>query len=694
MGLRGKFVIALLVSAVLPFLVGLGLFEISGFQRLLNERGKLHFTEARHLATELDHTADDLGEILQTWLAADPTLPGYVSARNDELKQRTPEDIARETRMIDEQWPSLATSDARLNAVLSNPGSRSLQRFGVLHPEVAEVLVTDSLGRLIAATNKTTDFDQADEEWWMRGAALEKSGRWTDVLRFDASSQVFSLDVVAPLHEDGKLAGVAKISMDVSSLVRKTGRNGVIANERREVVLADGRILAGSRSGFVPLQQTVTQRTLENLQRSRGGWFLADDENGKPWLTGFTAIREAKDLPTGYVLFSSRREDVVGPLRRRFLQIGGAAAAVLLCCTLVGFHLVRRDILQPLSVLRKAARSVSASAGLRWPEKPGRQDADRDLTTEHLENISRIRTGDEIEALAGDLGAMSRRVLSYQRELENEVASKTSVMREELELARQFQHALLPARYPEIPPETISNPLRLKFAHFYQPAFTVGGDFFDLIELDENRAGILIADVMGHGARSALMTAILRALVRRNSADAGDPGLFLADLNQHLHEIIKRSGQTLFVTAFFLVLDTRACRASWAVAGHPAPLRVRRGSGNAPAPLWKEPHHQPALGLVPDAVFQTHESELHAGDVFLLFTDGATEAENPGGEIFGNKRLADSFDQALDGPMAAMPARIVCDVTAFQRRQACEDDVCILVVEAASRAVPSQATPA
>jgi serine phosphatase RsbU (regulator of sigma subunit) len=685
MGLQGKFVIALFVSAALPFMVGLAVFEISGFKHLLSERGKLHHMEALHLAAELDQCADELGEMLQTWVAADPSLPQFSAARNLETGQRPPDEVARETRMIEEVWPSLTPGDAHLRVVLDNPGSGSLQRFSALHPEVAEVLVTDVRGRLIAATNKTTDFDQADEDWWRKGAALGKHGRWTDVLRYDASSRIFSLDVVVPLHEDGTLAGVLKMSTDVSSLFKKLGRGGAITRERWEVVLADGRILARSKSGYVPLQETVTPHTLAILSQNGGGWFLANDEKGEAWMTGYTPIGPVEGLPTARILLSSPRDDVVGPLRKHFMQIGGAAATVLLLCMLAGFHLVRRDILQPLSVLRKAAGSVSASGGLRLPDKTGLKPADREFAMEHLENISRIRTGDEIEALAGDIGAMSRRVLSYQRELENEVASKTAVIREELELARQFQHALLPARYPEIPPDSGTNPLRLKFAHFYQPAFTVGGDFFDLIELDENRAGILIADVMGHGARSALVTAILRALVRNHASDAGEPGVFLADLNRHLHEIIKRSGQTLFVTAFFLVLDTRGSRASWAVAGHPAPLRVRRGSDKEPAPLWQEPHHQPALGLMPDTVFETHESELHAGDVFLLFTDGASEAENPDGETFGIKRLAASLDEALDGPMAAIPAKIICDVTAFQRRKSHEDDVCLLIVEAAGR---------
>lgn len=249
-------------------------------------------------------------------------------------------------------------------------------------------------------------------------------------------------------------------------------------------------------------------------------------------------------------------------------------------------------------------------------------------------------------------------------------------------MAREFQNALLPSVYPDVPPLEIMNPLRLKFAHFYQPATTVGGDFFDLIELDENRVGVLIADVMGHGARSALITAILRALVRNHASIAGDPGVFLSELNRHLHDLISRSGQSLFVTAFYIVLDTRKGLASWAVSGHPAPLRVRRGSGKSPEPLWIESPRQPALGLVPEFSYRSYESPLNAGDVFLLFTDGSVEAENPAGEPFGLNRLATSMDEALDGPMAAMPAKIVCDVTFFQKRKQYEDDVCIVAIEA------------
>jgi serine phosphatase RsbU (regulator of sigma subunit) len=691
LGLQGKFVIALLVAAALPFLVGLLVFETLGYRHLLDERGRLHRMEALTLANALDQAARSEGGQLRTWLAADPLLNRFAADQSAKSNARDPEELARETRQLDTIWPSLPPGDPQLLHVLQNPGSGNLVQYRAQHPAVAELMVTDARGRLIAASGKTSDFEQADESWWQKGATLAQGGQWTDVLRFDDSSDVFSMDVVLPLHEGAALVGVAKMSVDVTALFTRLGYDGEAAGERWEIVLPDGGVLASSRSGYTPLSRRLDGATLRTLGEHASGWTIAGDDNGESRMLGFVGLGPEKRVPHAYVVFSSLRDDVVAPLQRQFLWIGVGGASLLALCALVGFHLIRYNILLPLASLGHAARSISATARIRrpisWDDEEIRQQharAEMDLQT-----IQGIRTGDEIEELAGDLATMTSRVLRYHRELEAEVAAKTSVIREDLEMAREFQNALLPSQYPEVPPAAAHNPLRLQFAHFYQPASTVGGDFFDLIELDENRAGILIADVMGHGARSALITAILRALVRNQTHKTEDPGEFLSDLNRHLIEVIARSGQTLFVTAFFLILDTRHGRASWAVAGHPAPLRVRRGSGKNPEPLWAEPQHQPALGLIADAVFRTHESPLRSGDVFLLFTDGATEAENPAGENFGVGRLAASFDEALDGPMAAMPAKIVCDVTAFQRRKQYDDDVCLVAVEAISASVDS-----
>ncbi len=89
-----------------------------------------------------------------------------------------------------------------------------------------------------------------------------------------------------------------------------------------------------------------------------------------------------------------------------------------------------------------------------------------------------------------------------------------------------------------------------------------------------------------------------------------------------------------------------------------------------------------ALALLPDAVYETHREDLEAGDVFLLFTDGAVEAESAAGVEFGHERLVGSFGAALDAPLAEVPGRIVGDLTAHMCGRACEDDVCLVAVEA------------
>ena len=281
---------------------------------------------------------------------------------------------------------------------------------------------------------------------------------------------------------------------------------------------------------------------------------------------------------------------------------------------------------------------------------------------------------------------MTSKVLRYHRELEATVAEKTAVIRDDLEMARQFQAALMPTEYPKVPSSGSESALQLRFAHYYQPTATLGGDFFDLIKLDEWRVAVLIADVMGHGARSALVTAIIQALVRNRPRPIDDPGVFLGEVNQHLHQVISRSGQVLFVTGFLMVMDTRRARVEWAVAGHPAPLRARWGTGGPPEPLWRGSLGQPALGLMPDSDYRTHREKLEPGEVFLLFTDGVVEAEDPEGVEFGIDRLVESFGAALKEPLPALPAKIIGQLAAHVRGRHYEDDVCLVAVGAEAAA--------
>ena len=138
----------------------------------------------------------------------------------------------------------------------------------------------------------------------------------------------------------------------------------------------------------------------------------------------------------------------------------------------------------------------------------------------------------------------------------------------------------------------------------------MGGDFFAVSALSENEAGVFICDVAGHGVRSALVTAMIRALAEELKPLATNPGQFLSKLNSDLHAILKHTGTPMLTTAFYLVADWTTGTMRYANAGHPKPLHIRRSAGQVEPLANAAGKSQPVLGLFEDAAYQTSEVKL------------------------------------------------------------------------------------
>ena len=274
-----------------------------------------------------------------------------------------------------------------------------------------------------------------------------------------------------------------------------------------------------------------------------------------------------------------------------------------------------------------------------------------------------------------------RRTSAERDKAEVEKDAKAAEINRDLQFARQFQQALLPdgAHYPAVPNAPFAA-LRLNFQHIYQPALSLGGDFFDVIKLSEHRAGIFIADVMGHGARSALVTAILRTIFQELAIQASDPGQLLTLVNQRFYPIIEGSHQFLFVSAAYLVIDTEQATATYASAGHPAPVWADRVAQQV-TPLAEDFETGPALGLVSDAVYNNYKVPVKAGDIFLLFTDGLAEAPDAEGEEFGEARLHDIVQAHLHDATSPLLQSILNAVNQFTGTTSLPDDLCLVAVE-------------
>jgi phosphoserine phosphatase RsbU/P len=270
-----------------------------------------------------------------------------------------------------------------------------------------------------------------------------------------------------------------------------------------------------------------------------------------------------------------------------------------------------------------------------------------------------------------------------QKRLADQVAEYHAQIEADLEMARNLQRSLLPDRYPTFPHPASADHSALRFCHRFQPATRLAGDFFNVIKLSDHQAGVFICDVMGHGVRSALVTAMLRALVDDLAPGFTDPGQFLEEMNRRLAGLFKHAAGSLFATAFYLIADTRTSQMHYANAGHPRPLRVQPGKGQVD-PLVLPPRAGPALGLFSEAKYLTGQCDLTQGDIVLLFTDGLVEVEGAGGEDFGQERLLAATRARQTLPPERMLDELIAEVRGFSGGAEFSDDICLLAMERAA----------
>jgi sigma-B regulation protein RsbU (phosphoserine phosphatase) len=283
-------------------------------------------------------------------------------------------------------------------------------------------------------------------------------------------------------------------------------------------------------------------------------------------------------------------------------------------------------------------------------------------------------------------------VLPLTRALQNALAQKrladqveifNQQMAADLEMARQLQQSLLPADRPCFPRSAAPAQAALRFHHRFLPATVLAGDFFNLVELSEHEAGVFICDVMGHGVRSALVTAMLRALVDDLAPRSTDPGHFLAEVNRKLSALIHPADTPLFATAFYLIADVASGQMRFANAGHPRPLRLQPAAGLADR-LHVLPRSGPALGMSAEATYATTTCPLAPGDLILLFTDGLFEVMAADGqEDFGQPRLLAAARERLKLPPPELLDGLLAEVRRFSGGAEFGDDVCLLGMEVA-----------
>lgn len=264
------------------------------------------------------------------------------------------------------------------------------------------------------------------------------------------------------------------------------------------------------------------------------------------------------------------------------------------------------------------------------------------------------------------VGEIQGKLQEKNRQLEQAVEKGTIALQkqeQELDRAREIQQDLMPKTLPQLP--------RVELAGAWQPARTVGGDYFDVIQLDANRLGICIGDVAGKGITAALLMANLQASFRAFATPEESPAAVCTKLNAFL---CGNLAPGKFVTFFYAILNAEDRTLRYENAGH-CPAILLRASGETELLSGDGA----VLGVLPDWQYKDFSVQLAAGDRLLLFTDGVTEAANAEFEEFGNARIIQSL-RVKDGTVTALATqrRILEVVTRFCSSNF-QDDATILV---------------
>ena len=271
-----------------------------------------------------------------------------------------------------------------------------------------------------------------------------------------------------------------------------------------------------------------------------------------------------------------------------------------------------------------------------------------------------------------DLQITIDRTLSHMAEWKEALQSRDKLvaLQNELDVASKMQQSILPTSFPETPEYEIYGNM--------VPARNVGGDFYDLVPMENGRIGLAVADVSDKGVPAALFMMSSRTLLKGSAIGMGAPGSVLSEVNTMLTE---NNDTMMFVTLVYALYDPETGVLTYSNGGHCNPLVVHPDSSSEELALTGGV----ALGVMPDLEYREAQTALNPGDTLVLYTDGVSEAMNAQGEEFGVERLQQLFTGQPPASARTAIETIMQAVSDFAGDTPQSDDVTCLVLRRAPR---------
>ena len=259
--------------------------------------------------------------------------------------------------------------------------------------------------------------------------------------------------------------------------------------------------------------------------------------------------------------------------------------------------------------------------------------------------------------------------INYVHQMQKE-HSQLESLKGDLAIASEIQQAILPRVFPPFP--EIAD--KLDIAASMTPAKDVGGDFYDLFRIDDERIGFVIADVSGKGIPAAIFMAVSRTLIRATGVRGGSPAECIAYSNKLL---AAESVDCMFVTVFYGIINISTGEINYCNAGHNPPYVLKHDGKVEPLPTMGDC----MVGAIDGLPYHEATLQLEKGDALVMYTDGVTEAMNIDYQQFGEERLEETLEDVAMHNCQEMVDAIKSDVAAFAGEAEQSDDITVLTLK-------------
>lgn len=524
-------------------------------------------------------------------------------------------------------------------------GSRYLDNFSVYTPDgvaIQHMDAADQGGDVAARVTPPATLSEA-----LRTAAKKDGRAFDEVIRRDDGRLSLPL-AVSVLKESGELYAYGWTAIDLDPLSQAFGEQSTRrfqVNDR--VTLIDGQMRVIANGDRARLWQPFAagdklgMDQASDLKRDMAHSFEYAHPSGD---VRRGVVAPVIDVGWGIVV-EQPRDEVFAGVRNVWMMalVIGVAAAVL--ALLLGVVAGRR-LSAPIEAVSEAAGKVAGGDfSVRVPV-PGK---------------------DEVGRLANSFNAMTGQLTDTIAKLQETTAAKER-MQTELDIGRDIQMSMVPLKFPAFPGRK-----DFDVHAALEPAFEVGGDFYDFFLIDDTTLCVCIADVSGKGVPAALFMAVTRTLVKTHAHGGLSTDEILEKVND---DLAKDNDACMFVTLFLALVDLKTGEMTFTNAGH-NPSYIKRADGKTERLTQL---HGPAIAAMEDIPYASGKARLGRGDTLILYTDGVNEAMNDKHELFTDERLAKLIETHTWTSSDGAVKTVLDDVWRFQGDADQADDVTVVAL--------------